>query len=342
VLSQTTGYASDIVLDNLTRILSLCERLAAAPARFEALCSLLLFHANGGDLVRAEAVGNRLAPLAARLGASAALQCHFLRGAAALWRGNLAAAKPLLAQALASPATLEEADRPYGVNPVVAARSFEGLRRWLTGDAEGARSIQAEAMTLAEEHGRPFTIAQAATFAARVLLLEEDWGAAQKLAARAIDLSDEYGFPRWRGSALVIRGRAVAAEGDGDRGLAEMREGLEELRLAGLRLGNSAQLALLTEGCLQLDRVDEGLAAVEAGLTYSRESGECVFDADLWRLRGELLARRARRAGRGRTAAPVEVSECFEKARTVARSQGARRLEERACRRTPGQHHGEK
>src|SRR5215471_3537606 len=205
-----------------------------------------------------------------------------------------------------------------------------------------ARSIQAEAITLAEQHGRPFTIAQAATFAARVLLLEEDWGAAQKLAARAIDLSDEYGFPRWRGSALVIRGRAVAAEGDGDRGLAEMREGLEALRLAGLRLGNSAQLALLTEGCLQLDRVDEGLAAVETGLTYSRESGESVFDAELWRLRGELLARRAPRSGRGRAAMPAEVSECFEKARAVARSQGARGLEQRACRRPPGQRHGEK
>ena len=342
VVSQTTGYASDIVLDNLTRTLSLCERLAAAPARFDALCSLLLFHANGGDLVRAEAVGNRLGPLAERLSASAALQCHFLRGSAAFWRGNLAAAKPLLAQALASPATLEEADRPYGVHPMVAARSFEGLRRWMTGDAAGARSVQDEAMILAEQHGRPFTIAQAATFAARILLLEEDWGAAGKLAARAIDLSDAYGFPRWRGDALVAHGRALVAEGDCDRGLAEMREGLDVLRLSGLRLGSSVHLGLLAEGCLHLDRVDEGLAAVEAGLTYSRASGECVFDADLWRLRGELLARRARRAGRGRTAVPAEVSECFEKARTVARSQGARRLEERACRRPPGQRHGEK
>jgi DNA-binding winged helix-turn-helix (wHTH) protein len=342
VLSQTAGYASDIVLDNLTRTLSLCERLAAAPARFDALCSLLLFHANGGDLVRAEAVGNQLAPLSARLSASAALQCRFLRGAAALWRGNLAVAQTFLAQALASPATLEEADRPYGVNPVVAARSFEGLRRWVTGNAAGARSIQDEAMILAEQHGRPFTIAQASTFAAIVLLLEEDWGAAGKLAARAIDLSDAYGFPRWRGDALVAHGRAVVAEGDGDRGLAEMREGLDVLRLAGLRLGSSVHHGLLADGCLHLDRVDEGLAVIEAGLTYARESGECVFDAELWRLRGELLARRAPRAGRGRTAMPAEVSECFERARAVAGSQGARRLEQRACRRPPDQRHGGK
>ena len=79
-----------------------------------------------------------------------------------------------------------------------------------------------------------------------------------------------------------------------------------------------------------------------ATLTYTRESGESVFDAELWRLRGELLARRAPRTGRGRTAVPAEVSECFEKARAVARAQGARRLEQRACRRLPGQRHGEK
>jgi DNA-binding winged helix-turn-helix (wHTH) protein/tetratricopeptide (TPR) repeat protein len=334
VLSQTMGYASDTVLENLTRTLPLCERLTDVPAQFDALCALLLLHANGGDFVRAEAVGNQLAPISERVDVSAVLQCHFLRGSAALWQGNLEAAKHLLAQALASPATLEEADRPYGVNPVVAARSFEGLRRWIIDDAAGARSIQAEAMELAERYGRPFTIAQAATLAARVLLLEEDWSAARKLATRALDLSDEYGFPRWRGNALVIHGRAVVEEGDGDRGLAEMLEGFEVLRLSGLRLGNSLQLAFLAETYLRLNRVDEGLATLEAGLTYCRDSGECVFEAELWRLRGELLVRRAPGRGRARMGVPTEASECFEKARAVARSQGAHGLEQRANRRS--------
>jgi len=330
VLSQTAGYASEGLLENLKRTEALCGRRGDLAAHFDVLCELLLHHANGGDLVRAEAVGNQLSPMADRLGPSAALQGHFLRGSVALWRGRLDAAAPLLAQALATSATLEDADRPYGVNPIVGARSFEGLRRWLIGDAVGARSIQAEALALAEQTGRPFTIGQAATFSAWILLLEEDWSAAGKLATRALDLSDEYGFPRWRGSALLMHGRAMVGEGDGDRGLAEMREGLELLRPAALRLGNSAQLALLAEACLHLNRVDEGMAAIETGLTYARESSESMFDAELWRLRGELLVRRGPRRGSARTAAHAEASECFEQARSVARSQGARALEQRA------------
>ena len=224
---------------------------------------------------------------------------------------------------------------------MVAARSFEGLRRWIIGDAVGARSIQAEAIALAERYGRPFTIAQAVTLAAIVLLLEEDWSAARKLATRALDLSDEYGFPRWRGNALVIHGRAVVEEGDGDRGLAEILGGFEVLRLSGLRLGNSLQFAFLAETYLHLNRVDDGLATLEAGLTYCRDSGECVFEAELWRLRGELLVRRAPRRGRARTGVPAEASECFEKARAVARSQGAHGLEQRANRHSRRHRHGE-
>jgi hypothetical protein len=115
-----------------------------------------------------------------------------------------------------------------------------------------------------------------------------------------------------------------------------MREGLELLRPAALRLGNSAQLALLAEACLHLNRVDEGMAAIEAGLTYARESSESMFDAELWRLRGELLVRRGPRRGGAQTAAHAEASECFEQARSVARSQGARALEQRA-RPAPGE-----
>jgi DNA-binding winged helix-turn-helix (wHTH) protein len=336
MLSQTAGYASDALLETLVRTQSLCERLDDVPAQFDTLCALLLLHANGGHLIRAEAVGNQLSAISERLGMSAALQCDYLRGTTSLWRGNLGAAESLLAQALASPATLEDADRPYGVNPVVATRSFEGLRRWVVGDAAGARTVQEEAMALADRHGRPFTIAQAATLAAVVFLLEEDWATAVKVATRAVEVSDEYGFPRWYGSALVMRGRGLVEQGDGSRGLAEIREGLEALRRSGLQLANSLQLSFLASACLRLDRVDEGLAAVDAGVSYCRESSERLFEAELWRLQGELMARRAPRARQARPVAIAEAEACLERARAVARTQGARMLERRAGRPSAG------
>jgi len=147
-----------------------------------------------------------------------------------------------------------------------------------------------------------------------------------------IDLSDEYGFPRWRGTALVVRGRALVEMGHGDRGLAEIREGVEELRQDGLRLGNSLLFSLLAGACLRREKLDEGLAAADAGLAHCRDTGERLFEAELWRLRGALVERRARPEKRGRGAAIPEAKECFDQARAVARLQGAHMLGQRISR----------
>jgi tetratricopeptide (TPR) repeat protein len=325
VLSQTAGHTEEAQLRNLEQTRALSERLGDVPALFDALGALYLGHATAGDLVGAEALGDRLSQTAGLLDASAALQCDYLRGANAFWLGDLRGAESLLGRALASPVSIAAADRPYGVNPVVGARSFEGLRRWISGDRAGAQGMQQEAQSLAERQGRPFTLAQAGTFAAFVHLLEEDWSEAEKLAAGVAHLSDEYGFPRWRGRALVIRGRVLVERGEPRKGLTEMLEGLDLLRQSGLLLGRSLLLSILGGAYLRLDRFDEGLAAADQGLTHSRDTGERCFDAMLWRLRGELILRRGATQSRPRGAAPA-AAECFEKAREVARAQGAHML----------------
>jgi hypothetical protein len=332
VLSQTAGYAAETLLVNLTRTRTLCERLADSAGLFDVMCALFLLYANRGEFPQAEQVGRELPSLSERLDPSAVLEACFLRGGLALWGGDLDAAEPFLARALSSPVGLEEADRPYGVNPIVAARSFEGLRRWARAEPDRARAVQAEALALADRFGRPFTAAQAATFSAALLVLDGQWAEAARLSTRVVDLSEEYGFPRWLGLALVSRGRARVEQGEGEQGLAEMREGLDLLKRADLRLGLSLWVSFHAGACLGLDRVDEGLAAADTGLTHCRDTGERLFEAELWRLRGELLVRRA---GPRTQSGTREAEECFARARAVARARGARMLERRASRQGP-------
>jgi len=295
------------------------------------LCELCLLHSHGGDLRQAAEVGGQLSRLAERLDTSAVVEAAFLRGGVALWSGDLDAAGAALAIALSSPVEPNQAERPYGVNPLVAARSFEALLRWVRADPDRAHAAQEQAVALAERIGRPFTIAHAAAFRARLLLLDERWEEAARVATRAVDLSEEYGFPRWQGTALVSRGRALAELGEGEPALEEIRRGLEILEQAGLRLGNSQLVSFLAAACLRLDRVDEGLAAVDSGLAHCRDTSERLFESELWRLRGELLLRRAPRW----RAAIRDAEECQEKARAVARAQGAAMLERRAERCDP-------
>jgi hypothetical protein len=106
------------------------------------------------------------------------------------------------------------------------------------------------------------------------------------------------------------------------------------LRRSGLRLGLALRLGLLAGAYLRVNDPEQGLAAADAALTQSRETGARVFEAELWRLRGELLIQGASRQGSRRQASTREAEECFRKARTVARAQGALTLERRVAKKS--------
>jgi hypothetical protein len=295
VLSQTEGYAAHALLENLERTRILSERLEDTSAQFDSLSAACLLNANTGT-----SPARRISPgacrLAERLDASAVLQSCFMRGAVALWRGDLGAAGPLLARALASPVALERRDRPYGGQPGGGGTLLRRAAPMARGDSAGARAVQQEALALAERNGRPFTVAQAVMFRAFLLLLEGSWEEAGKLATRGAEVSEEYGFPLWQGTALVVRGWGLVEGGERARGLAQIEEGLALRRSKGLRLGNSLLLSLHAGACLRAARIEEGLAAAHAGLTHCRETTERCFEAELWRLKGELVVRRGTRS----------------------------------------------
>jgi DNA-binding winged helix-turn-helix (wHTH) protein/tetratricopeptide (TPR) repeat protein len=334
VLSQTAGYTAANLFENVKRVRDLATQLDDVPAQFDALSELYLRHAMAGHFAEAEALGDPLAKLAERLGKSAPLQVCYLRGASALWKGDLRRAAAFLGRGIALPGSPDEADRPYGVNPIVAVRTYEGLRRWMTGDRADAHAVLQDAQILAEQHGRPFTVAHALTFRAVILTLDADWAEACRLGARMLEISDDYGFPLWRGAALVIQGRVLVEQGEPVRGLSQINEGLDLLRVNGLRVGLPLLLSVLATACLRVGDLEQGLAAVDAALTQCDETGGRFLEPEVWRLKGELLLRQSN--ARRRPDSIREAEACFEKARALARAQGARMLELRARGRRAG------
>ena len=71
-----------------------------------------------------------------------------------------------------------------------------------------------------------------------------------------------------------------------------------------------------------LGHTQEALEAVEEGLGVSDRNGERAYDAELWRLKGELLKMQDKTA---------EAEDRFQKAIEVARQQAAKSLDLRAA-----------
>jgi predicted ATPase len=115
----------------------------------------------------------------------------------------------------------------------------------------------------------------------------------------------------------------LACEQRGMPAIARLRESIDSFKASGARLRLPYYLGLLAQVCGQAGHTEDGLAAVDEGMAVSRVQNERWWDAELQRVRGELLL-----AG----GAPSDEAEAaYVRAMEIARTQQARALELRAA-----------
>ena len=114
----------------------------------------------------------------------------------------------------------------------------------------------------------------------------------------------------------------MAAQGARAEGLAQMRQGLAAYRTRG-RFPWLLFLGLLAEACGQAGQVEEGLRALHEALEAMQTTEERMYEAELHRLRGELLLQQS-------AAQPGEAETSLQQALDIARLQQAKSLELRA------------
>jgi len=124
----------------------------------------------------------------------------------------------------------------------------------------------------------------------------------------------------------VFRGWLQTRQGEIEAGIATLRRAATIWEASGSRSGRPFQWTLLAEACGRSEQSAAGLAAVAEGLAVVEQTGAPLFEAELWRLRGEMQI-----ADRDRGATDGETPEgCFQRAIAVARRQGVKSWELRA------------
>jgi predicted ATPase len=146
----------------------------------------------------------------------------------------------------------------------------------------------------------------------------------QAWAEETIALSVEQGFAHYRATGDLFLGWSKAAQGDLEAGAAAVEESLAALQTAGFNVRRSYYLALMAEICGWSGRLEAGQNAIAEGFAFADESGERWWEADLHRLKGELLLARS-------TENRAEAELCFHRALEAARQQSAKAFELRAA-----------
>ena len=82
-------------------------------------------------------------------------------------------------------------------------------------------------------------------------------------------------------------------------------------------------LSLLAEACMESGRLEDGLSVLAEALAFANENEGRGYDAEIYRLKGELLLKQ-------NDSYTAEAQSCFQRAIEIAREQSAKSWELRA------------
>jgi hypothetical protein len=201
---------------------------------------------------------------------------------------------------------------------------FLALTFWMLGYPEQARQGIEETLVLARGLGRPFILAQMLFWSALLYQLRREPRVVLAQVEEELELCTEQGFGLYLTFGTVLRGWALAALGQWAEGIAQIREGFAAFRATGAGVFWPWFLALLAEACGQAGQIDEGRRAAEAALEALQTHEDRVYEAEVYRLKGELLLQSA-------AAYQEEAEENLQQALQVARRQQAKSLALRAA-----------
>jgi DNA-binding NtrC family response regulator/predicted ATPase len=326
-LIATKGYAAAEVEQAYARAHELCRQVEEAPQLVPVLFGLRLYYQQRAEFRAAHALEAQLFQLAQRLQDPALLLVsHQALGTSAYWLGELDQARTHLEQGIALYDPNQHRALAFGAiqNPGVACLAFAGRVLWSLGVADQALQRCDEALVLARELAHPFSLVYALGCAAVLHQLRREWPAAQERAEATIALAREQGFTLWLAMGTILHGWVLAVQDQPAQGMVQLRQGLAAYRATGTALAQSYLLALVAEAYLNGGRAEEGLRVIAEALAAVHDSGERCYEAELYRLQGELLL--------ARPAEPhAEAEACFCQALAVARRQQAKSLELRAA-----------
>lgn len=206
----------------------------------------------------------------------------------------------------------------YGEDPSVLCRAYGSWLTWFLGYPDKSSVLISKALVDAKRLSNPFIYAMTLGLASALHIYRNEFPEALERADASSTICAAYGFPQWTAYAMIMRGRAHAALGRADDGIAEMEQGWADWRALGAELATTQMSVSLADACAKAGRIAAGLDHIKVAAEHARTFHEALLEAEIHRVRGELLLKRA---------ATMDAEACLLRSIAIARSQQAKSLE---------------
>jgi class 3 adenylate cyclase/predicted ATPase len=325
VLFVVKGHAAPETGHAYARARELWEQLGCPSEFLRIPYGQSLYHGNRGEFDLAQRFAEDLLCLSRQRNDSAGLVLgHYSSGRNLMWIGRFASSRTHLEEVLAlyDPISYRSLVHQAGMHPHVHSQAYLGIVLFCLGFPDQALAGSSAAIVEARRLAHPPSLATGLALGSMVLVLIGDNVALDERADQLVAVAAEQGFPYWGAVGRICRGWIEVENGDVAEGISLLRSGLVAYRATGAEAAVPRFIGLLAGACGMAGRIEEALVLLDDALQMVEKTGERWFEAELNRLKGQLLLRQ------GHTEAAEEL---YRKALSIAEEQEAKLWELRAA-----------
>jgi tetratricopeptide (TPR) repeat protein len=277
-----------------------------------------------GDLRKSEELGAQLVEVAGNERNDAHLvEAHSVLGDSLYWQGRFREALTNFDYVVANYRPVMGVLNVHGWDGLAFSLAYTGLCMWQLGQADKALPMISKAIERASAIENPVSVGLVQFIGCNLYWLQRDWTALEREATLVMRLSEEQGFPVFSETSRAYWHCASFRQQPTRSRLAEVAETARRLRVFENNINVPVWLVALTEGYSAIGDTEAGLATIADALTLIEVTSEREREAELYRLKGELLQKREQ-------ADAAEAEACIRQAIEIGRSQQAKMFELRA------------
>jgi DNA-binding SARP family transcriptional activator len=217
---------------------------------------------------------------------------HWYLGVALFWFGEYTSAHDHLDEVVAFYNPQEHHSAFVllrGSDAGVSALAYSACAMWCLGYPQQAVERSQKALRLARDLDHPFSLADVLGYAGCLLSeICQDGPALRDYAQELMELSREK-VDVWVPTASIYMGAALIMLGQVKEGIAQIHEAMAMSRVTGERCIATEALLSLARAQAMEKRPEEGLTTIAEGLDFVKQTDQRYLEAELHRLRAELL-----------------------------------------------------
>ncbi len=286
------GYAASETRDAFARAQLLSRNSSNYTLAFESLAGTWSYNLLRGNFPASLELARELLALAHRTqNWTYQLNAQLAMGCSLFYLGNIVTAHEHL-QKLGAQYNFEQfqATSPtYGWDPGIAGTCYDAMSLWLLGYPQKADQEVQKALDFARRLSLPFHSAFANGLLSVYYMYRGDIDNAFSAAETVLALSAENGFYHWLAAGKILKGWGLIKRKNYKEGISTLTGGVANWESTGARMLVPTYRALLAESFIAAGDRRKALSFSTESIALSQQTRESYYDAELHRLRGEII-----------------------------------------------------